>query len=584
MSMPGASNFTPMTSVSSLKANHSSRASNVAREIAHAEERSNGYDDKGFDTNGTGSWREEQVVHESSAGLSQRPLSGVSSSKGLFEGSGSGYNTLPTPKASVSGSLGPTAVFEEPQRVSTVASNLQETNQQRQSTKQSSSSLVQKPIISGPKSSPPCIPDSQSSKVTRPISSSQNFSLGLPESKGISQAEVVSPSQASSSKTTTLNPSKVQESFFRNTIDPTYEFSDEEIGIESKMKEPPLKLSMSTPSSSDPTLQTQSTVPSISDKMVQATAKPSTPPLPSKVRPTIAKPSAVFSDDAQPRKTQIPQLHAILPAVTPITKRKPPRTIPSRMFDVDDLDELSLGLDGFVSISSQLKTNPRPGTLVRVKHEAALDGPRTAPVASTKKRKLSMFQGNDEEDELVMGTFSSSRLGPSSVSYSRVKMEADENSLPLSNTTASKLKDTRPGPSAAQLMTRAENNRKNKSNSMSTPLLDLPPSRRAIANPNGTGEIADSEEPSSPKLPKTESEGEGNAARDQKEVVGTDSLTDLLTPVRKQRWARDPLQGEKVTIVMKTPGGTLRRCGEDAFSCGRSFCFRCSSKEGTKND
>jgi hypothetical protein len=27
--------------------------------------------------------------------------------------------------------------------------------------------------------------------------------------------------------------------------------------------------------------------------------------------------------------------------------------------------------------------------------------------------------------------------------------------------------------------------------------------------------------------------------------------------------------------VVWTPGGTLRRCGQDGFACGRPFCFTC---------
>jgi hypothetical protein len=29
--------------------------------------------------------------------------------------------------------------------------------------------------------------------------------------------------------------------------------------------------------------------------------------------------------------------------------------------------------------------------------------------------------------------------------------------------------------------------------------------------------------------------------------------------------------------LTETPGGTLRRCGEDGFRCGREFCFSCVS-------
>jgi hypothetical protein len=468
--------------------------------------------------------------------------------------------------------LGPTVVLEDPKRASTVAPNLKETNHQPESTKQSSASSAQKPFT-GPTSSPRSIPNSQSS--------SQKFSQDLSESQSTSQVEVVSSSQVSSSKTSTSKPAQVQESFFRNTVDPAYEFSDEELGIEPTTDEPPLQLSMSTPSLSDPALPKQYTLPPIPDKVIQAAANPPMAPLSSKTRSIPAKPSTKLSDDARPRNPQISQLQAKLSTVTPTAKtptakRKPPRAILSRVFDADDLDELSLGLDDFVLMSSQSRTNPRPSTVVRVKQENATEEPRTVPLASSKKRKLSMYQADNEEDEL--GIISSSRLAPSSMSHPRIKTEADENGPPLSNTTGSKRKDARLDTSSTP-----RNKGKKKANRISTPLLDLTPNRRTIINPSCTGEIVDSEPPSSsPTHIKTSSENEEDGVGDQKQVAETDSLLiSLLTPVRRQRWSGDPLQGENVTIVIKTPGGTLRRCGEDAFSCGRSFCFRCGSKTVT---
>jgi hypothetical protein len=566
-SMPGAPTFTPMTSVSSLKANHSSESSDLVREVGHGDERANDQAGTDFDTNVIGSWPDEHMVNKSSAVPSRRPLSGASSSsKGLFQGSGNGHNALPTPKTSLGRSLGPPVVFEDPQRASTVAPNSKETNHRTESTKHSSPSSVQKPFT-GPKSSPRSIPNSQSS---------QKVSQDLSESQSTPQVEVVSSSQISSSKTNTSKPAQVQESFFRNTVDSAYEFSDEELGIKPTTREPPLQLSVSAPSLSNPALPKQYTLPPIPDMVIQATVDPPMLPLSSKTGSITAKSSTKLSDDAQPRPPQISRLQAKLSAVTPTAKKKPARAIPSRVFDADDLDELSLGLDDFVLMSSQSRTNPRPSAVVRVKQEDPTEGPRTAPVASSKKRKLSMFQMDNEEDEL--GIVSSSRLAPSSLSHPRIKTEADKNDPSLSNATVSKRKDARPDPSRTP-----RNKGKKKVNRISTPLLDLTPNRRTIINPSGAGEIVDSEAPSpSPTHIKTSSENEDDGVRDQKQVTETDSLLiGLLTPVRKQRWTGDPLQGEKVAIVIKTPGGTLRRCGEDNFSCGRSFCFRCGSKTGT---
>jgi len=68
----------------------------------------------------------------------------------------------------------------------------------------------------------------------------------------------------------------------------------------------------------------------------------------------------------------------------------------------------------------------------------------------------------------------------------------------------------------------------------------------------------------------------------QPEVESNSRLNELLTPVKKNRWTGDPLDHSNVTIMVKTPGGTLRRCGEDAFRCGRSFCFRCGARNAVK--
>ncbi|KAL3422199.1 start control protein Cdc10 [Phlyctema vagabunda] len=58
------------------------------------------------------------------------------------------------------------------------------------------------------------------------------------------------------------------------------------------------------------------------------------------------------------------------------------------------------------------------------------------------------------------------------------------------------------------------------------------------------------------------------------------NLMVLITPAKRER-RRDPVldkdRSARESSVVKTPGGTLRRCGLDGFRCKRSFCFKCAS-------
>ncbi|KAF7960758.1 hypothetical protein EAE96_000431 [Botrytis aclada] len=53
-------------------------------------------------------------------------------------------------------------------------------------------------------------------------------------------------------------------------------------------------------------------------------------------------------------------------------------------------------------------------------------------------------------------------------------------------------------------------------------------------------------------------------------------LLDYTTPTRRDLMRKRGLRGSSHSQGMvKTPGGTLRKCGKDGFACHRSFCFRC---------
>ncbi|CAD6442195.1 0afcc9a7-f775-4b8c-b626-5e5e47ffa51d [Sclerotinia trifoliorum] len=53
-------------------------------------------------------------------------------------------------------------------------------------------------------------------------------------------------------------------------------------------------------------------------------------------------------------------------------------------------------------------------------------------------------------------------------------------------------------------------------------------------------------------------------------------LLDYTTPTRRDLTGKRALRGTSQSPGMvKTPGGTFRKCGQDGFACKRAFCFRC---------
>lgn len=232
-----------------------------------------------------------------------------------------------------------------------------------------------------------------------------------------------------------------------------------------------------------------------------------------------------------------PQYHAAgPPPTTPAKKRKPEISTSHNVFDRAEADELSLGSDGFVLLSSR-RTAKTPFELsVRIKREDTVD---TGSGTVARKRKLQDFQAGDDIDELMADEpdFSVSQLGSSSRT-TRIKEEDEPVRAPAL---------------FKQVRARKQSSRSSKKSSLprsvyptvpspsiraGTPLLDLTPKQ--------VPEIAESNQGSSSPLP------------------------GLLTPL-KHRHAEGP------AIVVKTPGGTFRRCGEAGFACRKSFCFRCGS-------
>jgi hypothetical protein len=237
------------------------------------------------------------------------------------------------------------------------------------------------------------------------------------------------------------------------------------------------------------------------------------------------------------------------PPTTPAQRRKSRKSVGPNVFDLDDADELSLGSDGFVLLSSW-RTAKTPFELpVRIKREDTVDIQQTGSGAAARKRKLHDFQGSDEIDELMADEpdFSVSQLGPSSRAP-KIKAE-DEAEAPV------------PAPALFKQPRAKKQSGRSKKSSLSRSDFPSVPSPSARA---GT-----------PLLNLTLNRGQ----KQVEEVAESDQessspLAELLTPVKSRHLAR----AEGPAIVVKTPGGTFRRCGEDGFACKKSFCFRCGSK------
>jgi hypothetical protein len=230
---------------------------------------------------------------------------------------------------------------------------------------------------------------------------------------------------------------------------------------------------------------------------------------------------------------------------------------------MEDADELSLGSEGFVLLSARAKTTKTPLELpVHIKREGTVDIPEIRPSTATRKRKLQEFQDSDELDELIADgpDFSVSKLGPSS-KVPKVKAEEPVEqpiTAPfLVKPTTPKRPVGRPKKSSLSKSVLADfpsvqagpSTTTNEFIRTSTPLLDLTPNNTRSRASRQVNEIAESDQDSS------------------------SPLAGIETPIRNKHLAG----AEGPVIVIKTPGGTFRRCGEDGFACKKTFCFRCGS-------
>jgi hypothetical protein len=261
--------------------------------------------------------------------------------------------------------------------------------------------------------------------------------------------------------------------------------------------------------------------------------------------------------------------------------KQDPKSFNSR--GLDDIDELSLSTNGFVLLSSRAKTaRPSVDLAIRVKREETADVPQVIPVATAPslKRKHEVFQGDDEIDELMADepNFSVSILGTSSRRKPKIKSEDSEPTpyFPTRNIVNRKIKKSKqrkglgiPRSAIAEFSSATRGRSHDIDQAIdyprSTPLLDLPVARDITTDKSVAREIAESGAGSSSQIIITKAKGDGSSS----------PMNQLLTPVRQ---IRHYSKTEGPIITIKTPGGTLRKCGENGFMCKRSFCFRCGTK------
>ena len=258
--------------------------------------------------------------------------------------------------------------------------------------------------------------------------------------------------------------------------------------------------------------------------------------------------------------------------VTPGVRQSLRKSALLETVDAEDLDELSLGADDFVLLSSRsrLGLQPMNEPHVRVKDEDDVQPSSELPI---RKRRYSALC-NDEIDELATDE---GHHGMSTGIQSRIKREQDSSAeigrpmliqtklmrKRLSGDVVNSISQTEPAKRQREPIP-AKN--QHKPTRTSTPLIDLTAignskicevSRANISIPS-TSEIA-----SSPTTHMIES---------------SSPVLALLPPIRrKHHAAKKTIKREEEDGIVKTPGGTLRRCGRDSFACGRPFCFTCGS-------
>lgn len=336
----------------------------------------------------------------------------------------------------------------------------------------------------------------------------------------------------------------------RNTVDPSYEFSDDEDLVQPAATIVPVVMS---------------------DKVAEFVNKEGPAPVPSP-----AKTPRLFK--MQKSSTHLSTSTSPHFPTTPI-KQKPPNSMLRGVMDAEDLDELSLATNDFVLISSRPRSGTRPmtGSKVRVKREDIKV--QASSDVSGRKRTFSTFD-SEELDELAPDE---PRSGRSSRLQSRIKIEPGNSAkrrgtvIKPTKTRVKRLSGESTELPSQEETVSGQRPAENESESGTLQInIALDVSSRAQ---NDTGARSDIAIPSTSDVGSSPADRTADRTAPAADAVpGSSSpLLALLRPVRQKRSAANTLKQEEEDGFVKTPGGTLRRCGEDAFTCGRPFCFKCGS-------
>jgi hypothetical protein len=549
--MLGASTSTPMTSVSSLKVNRSSGTTVVLREVSASQDRLMS-EEQGGEVVDMSNWA-GHIPAQHSNGLVSPKAQTPPIREPLLEGpllsrNTTGRDVLPTPLASNWDSPRReghrlTVPHDDPQRMFRTTPEV-ETE------------------LSRPKTTSPSAMRTSSGSQLPPI-----HKLASPS--GLLDKGMMSSLPEPRNKTLSSKASTSQ-NLPRNTLDPSYEFSDEEVGMEPIAPQMYPKSNLASSIASQPAadfVPPQNIVPEPSTKAA---------PAPAKSAARVALPTPASKSAKKPVAPQMPRSSI----ATPANKRK---STLQRVLD-DDYDELSLGADDFVFMFSRPRTDARPISNVRVKQEDSAETLQLTSSVPARKRKLSMFRSGSDDELCVIGPSPPHPF--STVSKPTIKVEEVDTALPplplplpaQSKANTMRVSDIQAEASTSQSNHQDQQKRNDPSATRSTPLLDLTPSRTRPSQPNDGREILDSAAESSSPNQLSSPTHPRKRTRGQREAGTSSPLIGLLTPVRRKGRPGNPLEGEPVTVVVKTPGGALRRCGEGGFECGRSFCFRCGEK------
>lgn len=324
----------------------------------------------------------------------------------------------------------------------------------------------------------------------------------------------------------------------------------------------------STETSHQPALQEKPTVNESSPQANSPQKSPSpmeSPPIPEPVLP------------AKPQLPRAAKSLAKQMFKTPLRKR---RTVVD--LDSDEDDELNLATDGYILLSSKPRNKNMPlETPDDVKREdtASIEVvPSLSVPARRRKRNLRQFQDDDDIDELTADSpmHSLSLLGPSARKQVKVKTEEELDAAAVQQGER-KYKQLRPRKAIYETRSAVAEPRGRPSQlslrvgivRTSTPLLDLTPSRKIHTSQS--------------ELPKVPDSTGDRSSRISNDETSSSPMQGLLTPSGKsyRRGSveiKEEGEGANPVVIVRTPRGTLKKCGKNGFACKKSFCFRCGKK------